>query len=51
MTFSPESSDPIWPAYHTGEEWWGLDNMPRQMEVTHWMDFPKPPITGGDNER
>jgi hypothetical protein len=47
MTFSPESNEPIWPAYHDGEQWVDLMGAPiDDAQITHWMDFPEPPEAG-----
>jgi Protein of unknown function (DUF551). len=44
MTFAPGSSEPIWPAYHDGEQWMDLNGAPiNDAVITHWMDFPEPP--------
>lgn len=44
MTFTPESSEPIWPAYHDGDRWIDVGGCPiDDAVITHWMDFPEPP--------
>lgn len=44
MTYAPESNEPIWPAYHDGEQWFDLMGAPIDNErITHWMEFPDPP--------
>lgn len=46
MTYSPESCEPVWPAFRENDGWMGIDGFPLQMEVTHWMNFPEPPQEG-----
>jgi hypothetical protein len=48
MTYSPTSSEPIWPAYldcdGSNDVWMGL--MGSSIDdalITHWMEFPEPP--------
>lgn len=44
MTYAPDSNEPIWPAYHNGDQWMDLMNTPiDDATITHWMSFPKPP--------
>lgn len=44
MTYAPDCNEPIWPAYHDGEEWMDLIGRPiTDAEITHWMHFPEPP--------
>jgi len=46
MTYSPDSNEPIWPAYHDGEQWVDLMGAPiDDANITHWMNFPEPPET------
>lgn len=43
MTFSPMSSDPVWPGFLDGGFWTDLSGLLFQFPVTHWMPFPEPP--------
>lgn len=44
MTFVPDSNEPVWPGYHSGEQWMDLQGFPIDCDsVTHWMQFPEPP--------
>jgi hypothetical protein len=44
MTYAPESNEPIWPAYHDGEQWVDMNGLPLDdATITHWMEFPDPP--------
>jgi len=44
MTHAPNSCEPIWPAYHDGEQWMDMLNTPiSDAVITHWMAFPEPP--------
>jgi hypothetical protein len=48
MTFSPDSNEPIWPAYLGGDGehdvWMDLMGQPvDDAAITHWMHFPEPP--------
>lgn len=44
MTYSPDSNEPVWPAYHDGEQWMDLMGAPiDDAQITHWMMFPEPP--------
>ena len=44
MTYAPNSNEPVWPAYHDGEQWMYLMGAPiTDAEITHWMEFPEPP--------
>lgn len=44
MAFSPDSQEPIWPAYHDGDEWVDIMGAPiTDAPITHWMNFPEPP--------
>ena len=47
MTYSPDSDEPIWPAYHDGERWFDpTGNEIDDALITHWMMFPEPPEKG-----
>ena len=44
MTFVAESNEPIWPGYHDGYFWYGLNGeIVNDETITHWMAFPEPP--------
>ena len=43
MTFSPDSSEPVWPGFHDEQRWIGLDSWPMNCLITHWQHFPEPP--------
>jgi hypothetical protein len=44
MTFAPDSNEPIWPAYHDGNQWVDFVGSPiNDGIITHWMEFPEPP--------
>lgn len=41
MTFVPDSNEPVWPGYYSGEQWMDLQGYRMDVDsVTHWMDFP-----------
>ena len=48
MTFAPDSNEPVWPAYHDGDQWVDMMGGPiTDAAITHWMEFPEPPDTEG----
>jgi hypothetical protein len=45
MTYAPDSDEPIWPAYHDGDDWRDghTQKLTGKNSVTHWMNFPDYP--------
>ena len=45
MTFSPDSSDPVWPGFHGDDGWYDImSGVLLSFPVTHWQHFPEPPL-------
>lgn len=45
LAYASGSDEPIWLAYHDGENWIGVEGgeLAGRDIPTHWMDFPEPP--------
>jgi hypothetical protein len=42
LTFEPGAKTEVWPGYYDFEKWYDLEGT-QMHNITHWMEFPKPP--------
>ena len=47
LIFSPGEDPDVWVGYLDGEKWRNADGTEARFKVTHWREFPHPPISAG----